>query len=102
MNLYLLTTPDYSTVLGYAEREDRDPHDFSLRDARAVTGFDTDQRPLFTRKGLAQAERRAHALGLRLVTAAYFGISSTRPTGISASAHARLQEQARHQQGGAA
>ena len=102
MDLHLLTTPAYSAVVGYAERAERDPLDFTMRDTCRVTGYDTDQRPLFTRKGLTNAERRTHALGMRLVTATYFGISSMRPEDMSAPAYARLRAQERAGREGAA
>ena len=102
MDLYLLTTPDYSAVVGYAERVERDPLDFAMRDASRVTGYDTDQHRLFTRKGLTNAERRTHALRMRLVTATYFGISSMRPEHMSAPAYSRLRAQERAERGGAA
>lgn len=91
MPLYLLTAPDYSAVLGYAECTERDPHDFSGHHAPRVTGYDTNGRQMFTRKGLSSATRRAHELGTRLVTAGYFGIDNARPDDISAPEHARRQ-----------
>lgn len=91
MILYLLTTPDYRAVVGYAECSERDPLDFSGTHQPRVTGYDTSQRQVFTRKGLTNAERRAHELGMRLVTAAYFGIGDGRPETTSAPAHARAQ-----------
>lgn len=91
MILYLLTTPDYRAVVGYAECSGRDPLDFSGTHQPRVTGYDTSQRQVFTRKGLTNAERRAHELGMRLVTAAYFGIEDGRPETTSAPAHARAQ-----------
>lgn len=103
MTLYLLTTPDYSAVVGYVEHVERDPLDFSTDDNRRVDAHDTDQQPLFTRKGLHNAERRAHELRMRLVTATYFGISAMRPEQLSAPFYARLMERERaHRPGGAA
>ena len=91
MILYLLTTPDYRAVVGYAERSERDPLDFSGSHEPRVTGYDTNQQQVFTRKGLTNAERRAHELGVRLVTAAYFGIGDGRPEATSAPDHARAK-----------
>lgn len=91
MSLYLLTTTDYSAVIGYAECEERSALDFSGTYVPRVVGYDTDQRQIFTRKGLINAERRAHNLGMRLVVATYFGISTMRPEDMSSAAYAHKQ-----------
>lgn len=103
MDLFLLTTGDYSAVVGYAEHIERAPGGFSYGDNRRVNAYDTSGQPLFTRKGLSNAERRAHELGYRLVTAQYFGISTLRPEIIAAPAYARIMERERQRRlGGAA
>lgn len=86
MTMYLLTSGDYTAVVGYAECTGG--YDQRGRYAPQVTGYDTGRQQIFTRKGLTSAERRAHELGMRLVATGYFGLDNARPEDMSAPAYA--------------
>lgn len=57
MNLFLLTTSDYSAVVGYAEHIERDPMDFSCGDNRRVMAYDNRRSAALHAQGPEQ--RRA-------------------------------------------
>lgn len=89
MTMYLLTSSDYTAVVGYAECTGG--YDLRSRHAPQVTGYDTGRQQIFTRKGLTAAERRAHELGMRLVATGYFGLDNARPEDMSAPAYAAAE-----------
>lgn len=92
MTMYLLTSSDYSAVLGYAEcARGYDQH---RQYAPQVTAYNTDQAQVFTRKGLTSAERRAHELGMRLV--AQLRALAARITALASTVEARLSAATAH------
>lgn len=93
MTMYLLTSSDYSAVLGYAECASG--YDQRAHYAPQVTAYNTDRTQVFTRKGLTSAERRAHELGMRLVATGYFGLDNSRPEHMSAPAYAVAEAERR-------
>ena len=89
MTTYLLTSSDYSAVVGYVDCDGG--YDHRGHYVPRVTGYDTDRQQVFTRKGLTSAERRAHELGMRLVATGYFGLDHGRPENLSAPAYAAAE-----------
>ena len=55
-------------------------------------GYDTTGTRIFDRKDLTGAGKAAESKGMRLVTAGYYGVSSSRPEGVSTAQHLRDQD----------
>lgn len=78
--IYLLTTQDYRAA------------GVVIREGDRFVGYDTSGGRIFDRKDVPGAQAAAEKKNLRVIAKGYYGISSSRPEGVSTAQHYRDRE----------